>query len=274
MFSPRAIKKALADPRRALAVLCQRYLDHYKGNPYDFFRNGESNLLDRFAQLAPRTVFDVGANVGAWSLVASKLFPSAVIHCFELSERTFKTLQSRVGGSAFVLNNMGLSDKAGIFEYKDYGDNSELNTIVLDAVIHDRNIEPRLVRAELTTGNDYCGSRDIDRIDFLKIDVEGAEHLVLRGFSDLLGKRAIRAIQFEYGYSNGDAKFLMRDFYKLFSGYGYVVARVQKGPLLFRDWIYQDNDFTSGPNYLAVRHDDTELLEVLSNGTSVKFARS
>ena len=35
----------------------------------------------------------------------------------------------------------------------------------------------------------------------LKIDTEGAEHLVLKGFSDLLSKQSIRLIQFEYGLS-------------------------------------------------------------------------
>src|SRR5581483_6476101 len=226
----------LSDPQYALAVLCRRYLNNYDSrnrNSYDFANNGESDLIRKVAGLNPKIVFDVGANIGEWSLAAREYFPDAVIHCFELAEGTFKTLQGKLRDGQFVLNNVGLSDRPGTFEYKDYGENSQLNTIVLDATFHDRDIPPTIVRAALTTGHDYCKSRSIDYIDFLKLDVEGAEHLVLKGFSDLLERKAIRAVQFEYGYTNGDSKFLMRDFYKLFHGYGYLVARVQKGPLLF-----------------------------------------
>ena len=88
---------------------------------------------------------------------------------------------------------------------------------------------------------------------------------VLRGFSNLLEHKAVRIIQFEYGYTNGDSKFLMRDFYQFFKDYGYTLARVQKGPLSFREWAYSDNDFKSGPNYVAIRADDTQVLQLLSH---------
>lgn len=259
------MSKLLTDPAYALEALCHRYLNHRNRHSYDFFKNGESDLLAKVATIRPEIVFDVGANVGDWSSIAHDLFPQATVHCFELSERTFSTLTRNISGAHFVLNNAGLSDKLGIFDYKDYGPDSGVNTLLLNATVHDQKIQPTLVKANLLTGNYYCRDHMIEKIDFLKIDVEGAEHLVLRGFSNLLEHKAVRIIQFEYGYTNGDSKFLMRDFYQFFKDYGYTLARVQKGPLSFREWTYSDNDFKSGPNYVAIRADDTQVLQLLSH---------
>lgn len=232
-------------------------------NPYNFYENGEYELVQKCASTNPSMIFDVGANVGEWTLIASKMCPSAHIHSFELSERTFQTLSNNVKGSQFTLNNVGMADKAGILEYKDYGENSTVNTILLEADYHDGHTQPKLLKAAINTGNDYCKANSINGIDFLKIDVEGAEHLVLQGFSELLHKKAIKIIQFEYGYTNGDTKFLMRDFHKFFNHYDYIVGRVNKGPIIFKPWEYKDNDFTSGPNYIAVRKADTDLIQLL-----------
>ena len=234
-------------------------------NRENFYENGEYELVAKIASKNPSTIFDVGANVGDWALIAHQMSPKAHIHCFELSESTFQTLSSKISTGQFFLNNVGLSDKEGIFEYKDYGKNSGVNTILLEADFHDKWVQPKLLTAPLSTGNTYCKLHNIHSIDFLKIDVEGAEHLVLQGFSELLEKKSIKAIQFEYGYTNGDTKFLMRDYHKFFNHYEYSVARVEKGPIIFRPWEYRDNDFLSGPNYVAVRKADTELIQLLSS---------
>ena len=58
-------------------------------------------------------------------------------------------------------------------------------------------------------------------------------------------------IQFEYGYVNIVAKFLLYDFYKLLEGYGMKIGKIYPDFVDFRDYRYQDEDFI-GPNYLAV----------------------
>lgn len=255
----------ILDENPQIIPYVENIINKNRGFSYDFNENGEEDLLQRVANVNPITVFDVGANVGSWSLIAHRLFPNATIHCFELSRTTFETLKNNIGHIPFVLNNVGLADKTGVFEYKDYGTNSGVNTILLDQIYHDKNTQPKIEKATLLTGAEYCQSNNISHIDFMKIDVEGAEHLVLSGFSDLLVTRSIRVIQFEYGYVNGDSKYLMRDFHRFFNGCGYIVARIQKGPIFFKEWTYKDNDFMSGPNYVAIREDDTDLIRLLSN---------
>ncbi len=258
------LKKASRNPRAILIKILQKGIDVLRGYSYDFEKNGERELLSRLSSSGFKVVFDVGCNVGEWSATAVRYFPDARIHCFELSESTFNTLAENLKGPNFLLNNMGMGAKDAVVEYKDYGDNSKVNTLLVDATYHDQKIDFQIKRSTVRAGDSYCKEKNIEKIDLLKIDVEGADHLVLEGFAQLLQKQGIRVIQFEYGYTHGDAKFLMRDFYRLFESHGYVVGRVQKGGIAFEDWTYKHNDFRSGPNYVAVRKDDLEMLTLLT----------
>ena len=237
------------------------------GFSYDFKENGEEDLILNFRLLNPKIVFDVGANVGDWTGTALEHFQSSTIHSFELSSSTFNHLTNNIKSSRVVLNNVGLEKKEGLFAYKDYGEDAGINTILLTSTFHDVNYSPKLITAQLRRGDAYCDENGIDFIDFLKIDVEGAEHLVLAGFEKMLLRKAVRLIQFEYGYINGDTKFLMRDFYEYFEKLGYITGRVRKGSIYFDKWTYQLNDFKSGPNYVAIRADDLELKNILSKST-------
>lgn len=220
--------------------------------------------MQRIAILRPEVVFDVGANVGSWSRDALKLFPNAFVYAFELSPNTHATLELNLRGSGVKTYNFGLSDVEEGLKFKDYGNNSGGNSIVLRASFHDDYLPFDYSVGQVRVGEDFCRQEGLGFIDLLKIDVEGAEHRVLRGFSKMLENRMVRIIQFEYGYNNGDAHFLMRDFHDYFGEFDYVIARVQKGGVQFRPWVYSDNDFKSGPNYVAVHKDDKEALEILS----------
>jgi hypothetical protein len=92
----------------------------------------------------------------------------------------------------------------------------------------------------------------------LKLDVEGAEHLVLQGLDEALSERRIRFVQFEYGRVNILTRFLLRDFYTLFATHGYVVGKIFPDHVDIRDYDLNDEDFL-GPNYLACRGDDPIL---------------
>lgn len=248
-------------PRALLYTVAKKYVKLYEGFNYKFERNGEAKLLDLLADLKISTVFDVGANVGEWSEVASKKFPNANIHTFELSERTFETLRSRHReNKRIILNNFGLSDMSGEFRYRDYGLNSGANSLITDSSFHEKMVQSELIIGKLKTGKQYCQQNGINEIDLLKVDVEGAEHLVLQGFEELLQSGKIKVIQFEYGYTNGDAHFLIKDFYKLLERNGYIVGPLKPNGVIFMDFDYALNDFNSGPNFVAVNKKYEEII--------------
>jgi len=244
---------------REIACWARKYLRRYRGFSYDFRAGGEERVLRHLAPLGFTTLFDVGANTGGWAARAAAFFPEATIHTFELSRENFQLLKKHLPGRAFRHRSFGLADRAARQTYLDYGRGANINTLIQRCRFHDRVHRRRVKTSILKTGDGYCQTEGIKQVDYLKIDVEGAEHLVLQGFQGMLRRKAIRVVQFAYGYVNGDVGFLMRDFFELFDLHGYAVAPVRNRPLQFLPFDYAMNDFDSGPNYLAVRRDDREV---------------
>jgi hypothetical protein len=110
-------------------------------------------------------------------------------------------------------------------------------------------------------GDEFLMREGVGEVDFLKLDVEGAEHLVLKGLADHLRQRSIRLIQFEYGRVNILTHFLLRDFYQLLAGYGYVTGKIYPNYVDFREYSLSDEDFM-GPNYLACRAGDEAVARL------------
>lgn len=237
-------------------------------NPYDWRSNGENWLLNQLARFRPSVVFDVGANVGDWSMLARNALPESQLHSFEIVESTYSVLRERLAGNAgVVLNNFGLSDKSGTITMHLYDGTSELTSHV--AYPHGRYRE---VICPVRRGDEYMQERGIERIDFLKIDVEGAEHLVLHGFGAMLEGGQIDVIQFEYGKVNIITHFLLRDFYEFFESRGYLVGKLFPDFVDFRPYELEDEDFL-GPNYVAVRKTRTDIVDALRKHQAVTPGR-
>ena len=103
----------------------------------------------------------------------------------------------------------------------------------------------------VSTGDDYVESRKIDYIDFLKVDVEGAEGVVLEGFKRTLEQEKVGIIQWEYGFANVVSKWLLIDAYKFLLPYGFHLGLLTPDNILFKNYTLTDEDF-KGPNYVAV----------------------
>jgi FkbM family methyltransferase len=246
---------------RKFAGLCRRYLSVFGNLNYDAQTNGERLVLQRVSKFRPKILFDVGANVGNWSILAKSFCPGAEIHAFEMASPTFATLVANMqylDGVHCV--KLGLSDVPGPVGIHHYADKPSLTTCM--AYPHPY-ISTELA-GELTTGDAYAAAHGIGHIDLLKIDVEGMEDRVLRGFEDLLGRRAIHLVQFEYGRANILSRFLLRDFYEFFRQRGYVVGKIYPNDVEFREYDLSDEDFM-GPNYLACREEDTHCLQALDS---------
>lgn len=232
----------------------------YENFNYDPERNGEHFVLRALAGEEVRTILDVGANVGNWARMAHRIFPQATVHCFEIVPQTWELLSHNVAGEpAIVANAFGLSDADGTVEVRSFSASNELATVV--DFPHDG--PSRTVECRVTTGDRYLAERGIERVDFLKIDVEGAEGAVLRGFSQAFAERRIRVVQFEYGLSSIVSRYLLRDFYEFFASMDYHVGKIYPTHVDFREYRLTHEDFI-GPNFLAVAPEETHLLSLLA----------
>jgi FkbM family methyltransferase len=252
----RALDK-LPGVNKKLAVFSARYLAIHENLDYNHNSNGERWLLRMLARQNRLAVcFDVGANRGDWTAVALAENPKAKVHCFEVSPPTFRKLSHRFSNDPqIVINPCGLSNQAGEIVVKHCLDSDGLSSMI--EVVCSQNIET--IAATVIRGVDYCVEHGITKIDFLKIDVEGAENLVLEGFSEFLTPQAVPVIQFEYGMVNIASKFLLRDFYHFFETRGYKVGKLFPRKVRFREYRFQDEDFR-GPNYIAAVPDVVRLL--------------
>lgn len=232
---------------------------------YVFAENGEARVLPLIMQHhSVRTILDVGANVGEWSELAAQAAPEARLHSFEPVPATFAQLQARCGALAHAtLNNMGLSDAPGELTIYHSPDANYLATCV-DGFVEDfHGIKPQPQKVAVTSGDAYCAEKGITVIDLLKIDVEGYESHVLKGFERMLSQGKISIIQFEYGYINIATKFLLKDFYDLLKPHGMVIGKIYPTYVDFRDYKYEHEDFL-GPNYIAVHTSLQGLIKGLS----------
>ncbi len=247
---------------KAFAEFCRLFLRSYENCNYDMHRNGEAWLLQRIAPFRPRVLFDVGANQGDWSILASGLVPNAHIHAFEIVPQTYARLAERVAPLAprVKANAFGLADKDGAMDIHVMADDSTLSSLV---PLHDG--QRSTLACPVRTGDAYMNAAGIGRIDLLKIDVEGGEHLVLMGFAPALAERRIDVIQFEYGRANILTKFLLRDYHEALEDLGYRVGKLFPGRVDFRRYRLEHEDFI-GPNFVAVRADCAEILAALGGG--------
>jgi FkbM family methyltransferase len=196
---------------KTLFKLCRMYVNHYTGdNNADMRTNGELRALSR---LLPRchVAFDVGANVGEWAGHALRINPNLQIHCFEPASTTYATLLARsrdLPPGHVIANQMALSHEPGQAQLFLHGDAHDVNSLHPGATTSIA-AETGAETVRLETLDRYCRDRGIDRIGYLKIDVEGHELGVLRGAAEMLSRRAIDFVQVEYspGYLAAGAKF-------------------------------------------------------------------
>jgi FkbM family methyltransferase len=216
--------------------------------------NGEDVLVRRLLgshdPSEPFVFFDVGANVGdRTAFVLSCAVGEVRVHAFEPTPATLDHLTTRFAADSPVrVVGAALSDASGSAALRDYGALSGVNSLVVEK-FHSGPTEVHSVR--VIAGDEYCQEHGIDQIDFLKIDVEGFEWNVIQGLIRMFTEKRIRAVQFEYGFIHATTGHLMRDFYRLFESLGYQVGPVRPSGPEFRGLHVEDNNFDSGPNFVA-----------------------
>jgi FkbM family methyltransferase len=160
------------------------------------YQEADEGVLRLIKKLLPKdgVFIDIGANIGSFSLVAAHVAPKGEVHSFEPSGHHFSRLSHNVALNGFgnvVLNQKGLHDQPGtatLFLPKSVGEinNSGAASLYHDAAQSSGNQvteEVSLIRLD-----DYVRDKAIDRIDMIKIDIEGAEFSALKGAVETLAR--------------------------------------------------------------------------------------
>jgi FkbM family methyltransferase len=144
-----------------------------------------------------QTIFDLGANVGIYSLLASAANPAARIHAFEPTPElagAFKRNVARNYMTNIVVNSAAVGSRTGLAYLNrcvgDDGTNEGMNFVLSQQV-------DGAVPIQTVSIDDYCADRAIQRIDLMKLDIEGGELGALQGSTILLERSAVGCIMLE-----------------------------------------------------------------------------
>lgn len=144
-----------------------------------------------------RRMFDVGGNVGQTVSAMRRYFPEAEVWTFEPVLSSYRVLESLAaehdGVRPFNLA-LGSVDGSALVTARP--------TWVKNHVVADGNLaradEPTQ-EVTIATGDAFCAEHGLDQIDYLKIDTEGHELEVLRGFSGMLADFGVDLLEVEVG---------------------------------------------------------------------------
>lgn len=171
------------------------------------FEPASWDFVKRFVKPA-MTVFDLGANLGQYTLLAAKCIGSSgQVHSFEPSSRMFEELRFNVSLNGFsercTLNNAAVSNAAGYALLAKCAPGNEvyasLGNVNRPQLKNAEREEVKVLRLD-----DYVSERRIDHVDFMKIDIEGAELLALKGAERLLSRNDAPTILLEMADINTD----------------------------------------------------------------------
>jgi FkbM family methyltransferase len=179
--------------------------------------------LVKHIKIQPICVFDIGANIGQFAGIAKAVLKDNQysIHCFEPGLYTFNQLKANIKEDKhFYLNNIAMGKNVGTSTlfYEEAGSGlASMTKRNLDHFGIDFSMSESIL---VDTVDNYCERNQIDKIDLLKMDVEGHELDVLSGAARLLEERRIQSILFEFGGCNIDTRSFLQDYFYFFKKYG------------------------------------------------------
>lgn len=197
---------------------------------------------------------DIGAHAGYFSLIASdRVGASGRVLAIEPNPRTFELLQRHLSGNrvANVRALMcGLAEQAGSISLYAPPSRIDYNATVLPRAEWTR------VDVGTRTLDDCVDEWGVDRIDLMKIDVEGAEPLVLAGGRRSLSRGVVRHAMIEInGPRLTEAGSAPRAVMQTLDGLGFLPAALHGGRAAPHAWTQVDLDPSHENDYLFVhRH--------------------
>jgi FkbM family methyltransferase len=196
-----------------------------------------------------RIVFDVGANIGSYVQKALRILgDESLIYAFEPSARAFSRLEQSYGEQQNVrLVAAGIGSQPGTATLWAADPGSVLGSIYANPIYENLPGE----EIKVLTLDGYCEDHGIERIDLLKLDLEGGEFDALKGAKRLLEANAIGLIQFEFGQPSIGSRTFFADLFQLLSP-RYDLYRVLPRGMECLHTYHETLEVFMSTNYLAV----------------------
>ena len=213
-----------------------------------FNSSSEEILVEIFKNKSDLVIFDIGAHIGESAKKYRKLFKNPNIYAFEPSPDSYKILET-LNIKNIKTYNFGFSNKKSIENFS-INLKSSTNSLLSFSENANKTWEIsslnnlKTINCEFNTVDNFCFEENLNLIDFMKIDVQGSEYLVLEGAHNTLLNKKIKIIQLEVIIGNTYKSQKSIGFYiSLLESYGYRFINfsdsvVRSGTLIQSDLFF------------------------------------
>lgn len=211
--------------------------------------------IDSFNDDQEHIFWDIGANIGLYSIYAAKKHKNIKVYSFEPSTSNLPILSRNIS-----LNN--LSDKVNICPFaltlnsfgfqcmneSSFEEGGALNSFGVKYGYDGKDIDTSSIYSTVGFSIDYLIKQNIIRSpNHIKIDVDGIEHLIIQGGLEVLGLDSVRTICIEL---NSDFK----------EQYDYVHRTLAELNFNFshrlRSEMFNDTEYNNVYNYFFTKNRD------------------
>jgi FkbM family methyltransferase len=208
-----------------LEVFAKRLSGRGNGNPH---KNGEFLVLEKIVNNAQGSVcmVDGGANIGDHSMhflsLCADADKSPLLYAVEPFPTTREALENRIGSSAESVIGAALGDEMRkvSFYYDDADGTSGANSLLPHYYLSNK------LEVDQITLDNLIADKKIEKINFLKLDIEGAELHALMGALHALERQLIDYIQLEYNQTWIEGGATIEKILNLCNKYGYQLYRL------------------------------------------------
>jgi FkbM family methyltransferase len=216
-----------------LSAQLQKFDRCFEKHNFNELNNLDSRMLDYTTKLFKQNnknpspiFFDVGCNAGSFVKVLQYNGYVRNIHCFEPHPKLSDVVIEKY--PQVKMNKICLTDNIGTIDI-----NIPLWSVGLSSIINrpvfkkleSEGQEIMILNVNTDTIDNYCQQNAIDSIDFLKIDVEGAEKIVFDGAKKMLEAQKIKMGLFEVGETLKDANTTEKEICDILERCGYSIFK-------------------------------------------------
>jgi FkbM family methyltransferase len=191
-------------------------------------------ILKWLPKTNPINFIDIGCNAGDFTRSVYGEYKIKKALLIEPVPKLIPTLEANFPDrNIFKIINAAVSDSNSETEFFINHEFDSISSLLKiynkkDELKHLNIKEPAAIKVKTFTLDHICEDQQLSGIDLLKIDVQGAEHLVLNGGIEALKKTKLVYTEFSFQplYDQSSVFF---DLYNFFYAHGFILASISSG---------------------------------------------